>query len=100
MLEISKFDWTVNDFSRKFKSCGSEERFIQIFDEELKNQQSITNENSFNGPSNKRPRLIEVASHQAREREAAEKAALNKEFDVTGIDLETLTYHQGDDCIL
>ena len=100
MLNISKFDWTVNDISRKFKSCGSEERFIQIFEEELKNQESTTNKDSFNGQSNKRPRLTEVAIHQAREREAAEKAALNKGFDVTGIDLETLTYHQGDDCIL
>ncbi|XP_065913661.1 uncharacterized protein [Dysidea avara] len=96
MLDITKFDWTANDFCKKFKSSGSEERFIQIFDEELKSQESIVNEDfSLSGPSNKRQCLIEVASHQAREREAAEKAGLNKEFEDTGIDLETLTYHQG-----
>ena len=101
MLDITKFDWTVNDFCKMFKSSGSEERFIQIFDEALKSQESIVNEDSsLSGPSNKRQCLIEVASHQARAREAAEKAGLNKEFEDTGIDLETLTYHQGDDCIL
>ncbi|XP_065901830.1 uncharacterized protein [Dysidea avara] len=86
MLDLKHFNRAANEFCKCFKSCGSKEAFIEMFDGKM---------SASDDPNPKRPKLMEVASHAARKRQQENVNDQQAEFNDSGMDKEISPYHQG-----
>lgn len=93
VLDAAKFDWTSNDLSKKFMGCRTEAKFLEIFQEITKDQDG-TNVGEGCPPVSKRPRIMQLASEVAREKETAISETL-EEYSDTAWDKSIASYFEG-----